>query len=519
MSGRATAREEEMTDPRSALSRRALLRRSTFVVLGSAAAAALAACGAPLPTPVVPTPVPAKPAEAPKPADAAKPADKPAAAAPAATKPAEAAKPADKPATTAPAAAQPVTVAPGQVLLRMHARVDAEGTKPKAAIKVIEEKNPKIKIQEENIPGGEFIPKVLAMAAGDQLGDLIWGSPTNYHIQVGTGLWFDVTPLVKSTNYDLKPFFPSAIEYLQKHDGKLWSLPYKAHPGGPALWYNKEMLEAAGFANPAPKTLDELTEMAVKLTKRPAGGGPVEVYGLLPFDSYDHQTLGLHRAWGVEEVDPIFGAKKSLVDQPKSLEMYTWLHSLYHKHKVAAIPGPGINVGEDTWAAGKAAMYQASSSTKGAEPKIGGKFTSRNVLMPPGPGGKVGTKMVFDNFGMYNKTKNPNEAFEVLGYLCGKEHGIRLGLPEGGGSWTCGARNDVFFSEELMKSTPNHKIFADIIEKAEPSFYPENFRLNEYATTLVQEYQKIMLNEQPPTAATMQGLKTALQAVLDRPKP
>jgi ABC-type glycerol-3-phosphate transport system substrate-binding protein len=408
---------------------------------------------------------------------------------------------------------------PGQVLLRMHARTDAEGSKPKAAIKVIEEKNPKIKVAEENFPGGEFITKVLALAAGDQLGDLIWGSPTNYHIQVGTGLWFDVTPLVKSSNYDLKPFFSSAIDYLTRHDGKLWSLPYKAHPGGPALWYNKEMLEKEGIANPAPKTFDELTEMAVKLTKRPAGGGPVEVYGLLPFDSYDHQTLGMHRAFGVEEVDPIFGAKKSLVDQPKSLDMFTWLHSLYHKHKVAAIPGPGINVGQDTWVAQKAAMYQASSSTKGAEPAIGGRFTPRNVLMPPGPGGKIGTKLVFDNFGMYSKTKNPNEAFEVLGYMCGKEHGIRLGLPEGGGSWTCGARTDVFYSDELMKSTPNHKIFAEITEKAEPSFYPENFRLNEYATTLTQEYQKIMLNESPPTAATMKQLQQALQAVLDRPKP
>jgi hypothetical protein len=120
---------------------------------------------------------------------------------------------------------------------------------------------------------------------------------------------------------------------------------------------------------------------------------------------------------------------------------------------------------------------------------------------------------------MYAKTKNPNEAFEALGYLCGKEHGIRLGLPEGGGSWTCGARQDVFFSEELMKSTPNHKVFADIIEKAEPSFYPDNFRLNEYDAAITQNYQKIMLNEQPPTAANMKELQQALQAILDRPKP
>jgi ABC-type glycerol-3-phosphate transport system substrate-binding protein len=501
-----------MNPTRAFLTRRQLLG----LVLASGGAVALAACGAPLPTPVVatPTPPPAKPTEAPKPAAAAEPTKPAAAAAPAATT-----APAAAPATTAPVAAKPATGAPNVVTLRMHARTDAEGTKPKAAIKVIEEKNPKIHVVEENIPGGDYITKILALAAGDQVGDLMWGSPTNYHIQVGTGLWFDISPLIKSTNYDMKPFFPSALDYLTRHDGKYWSLPYKAHPGNAALWYNKEMLDAAGIGTPAPKSYDDLIQLALKLTKRPAGGGPVEVYGLLPLDSYDHQTLGMHRAFGAEEVEPIFGAKKSLMDQPKSLELFTFLHSLYWKHKVSILPGAGVAVGESVWVSQKAAMYQASSSTKGAEANIAGKFTPRNVLMPPGPGGKVGTKLVFDNFGQYAKTKYPQEAFEVLAYFCGKDHGIRLGLPEGGGSWTCGARSDVFYSDELMKSTPNHKIFADIIEKSEPAFYPENFRLNEYTTALVQEYQKIMLNESPPTMATMQSLKTSLQSVLDRPKP
>jgi ABC-type glycerol-3-phosphate transport system substrate-binding protein len=369
------------------------------------------------------------------------------------------------------------------------------------------------------IPSADYTTKVLAMAAGDQVGDLMWGSPTNYHIQVGTGLWGDVTPLIQSKKYDMEPFFKSAKDYLTRHDGKYYSLPYKAHPGAPALWFNKEILAAAGVENPAPKTYDELSELAVKLTKRQANNGPVDVYGFLPNDSYNHSSICIHRAWGVEEVDNVFGAKKSMMDQPQSLAAYTWLWTQYQKNKVAPPPGPGVSVGESVWVAQKAAMFQASSSTKGAEATIAGKFTPRNVLMPPGPGGKVGTKLVFDNFGQYKKTKYPEESFDVLGYFCGKEHGIRLGLPEGGGSWTCGARTDVFYSDELMKSTPNHKIFAEITEKADPSFYPENFRLNEYETALTQGYQKIMLSDQPPTAASMKELQQQLQAVLDRPKP
>jgi ABC-type glycerol-3-phosphate transport system substrate-binding protein len=120
---------------------------------------------------------------------------------------------------------------------------------------------------------------------------------------------------------------------------------------------------------------------------------------------------------------------------------------------------------------------------------------------------------------MYSKTKNPQEAFEVLAYFCGKEHGIRLGLAEGGGSWTCGARSDVFYSDELMKSTPNHKIFAEVTESASAAMYPANFRLNEYETALTQGMQKIMLDATPVTSAKLKELQQTLQAVLDRPKP
>jgi len=495
-------------------SRRALLGFGALTL----GAAALAACGgAPLPTPVIPTQPPAKPTEVPKPAATAAPAG--GAATPAAGATAAGATTAAAQATTAPAAAQAATGGTAAITLRMHSRTDAEGTKPQAAIKVLEAKNPKVHIQLEMIPTADYVTKILALAAGGQVGDLMWGSPTNYHIQVGTGLWFDVTPLIQSTKYDMAPFFQSAKDYLTRHDGKYWSLPYKAHPGAPALWYNKEMLDAAGVGTPNPKTFDELTDLAVKLTKRSSANAPADVYGFLPNDSYDHASLCDHRSWGAEEVDPIFSAKKSLMDQDKSLQVYTWLHSLYWKHKVAPAPGPGVGVGQDVWVAQKSAMYQASSSTKSVEGLVKGKWTPRVVLMPPGPSGKVGTKLVFDNFGMYKQTKYPNEAFDVLGYFCGKEHGIRLGLPEGGGSWTCGARTDVFYSDELMNSTPNHKVFAEITEKSDPSFYPDNFRLNEYSTALTQGYQKIMLNETPPTAATMKEFQQSLQAVLDRPKP
>src|SRR5581483_7178119 len=95
-----------MTGSSIRTSRRALLRVGGLAL----GAAALAACGQPLPTPVIPTQPPAKPTEAPKPAgEATKPAAAVGTPAAAATT-APAAQP-----TTAPSAAQPATGGTAQI--------------------------------------------------------------------------------------------------------------------------------------------------------------------------------------------------------------------------------------------------------------------------------------------------------------------------------------------------------------------------------------------------------------------
>jgi len=438
----------------------------------------------------------------------------------AAPTPTPAPKPVEKP-TEKPAAApeaKPAAGAQAQITLRMHSRTGTEGTKPEASIKVLMERNPKVAIKLETFPDAEYYNKILALTAGGQLGDCLFGTIRNYHLTSQSGLYFDCLPLAQAKKYDTTQFLKAAMDYLLQEDGKLWALPYKAHPGCPAIYYNKQMFEKAGVPVPAPKTYAELAEIAVKMTKDTTGTGKIDQWGLLPHTEAENMVTSIIRAWGVEPVDQVFRATKSLIDQPKQVEAFTWIWELYHKHKVAPLPGPGTQGYQQIFIAGQAAMRQASSSTKGDMAAIGDKFMMRNVLMPPGPGGVVGTQLNFDNFGVYAKTKYPEEAFDVVGYFCGKEHGIRLGLPEGGGSWTCGARKDVFYSEELLKD-PNHKIFADIIEKSAPMWYAANYRMDEYWTALQQGIDKIILNPTQPTVADFRGLKETLQNVLDKPKP
>jgi multiple sugar transport system substrate-binding protein len=399
----------------------------------------------------------------------------------------------------------------------MHSRTAAEGTKPEAGIKVLMDQNPKVTIKFEPIPGDDYYTKILALAAGGQLGDTLWGSIRNYQFLCQSGLYLDEQPLVQAKKYDTTQFLKASMDFILQEDGKLWALPYKAHPGCPAIYYNKEMFDKAGTPAPSPKSYTDLAELAAKMTKDTNGDGKIDQWGFLLHTEAENLITSTIRSWGVEPVEPVFRATKSLMDQPKQIEAVTWIWEIYNKYKACPLPGPGTQGAQPVFIAGQAAMRQASSSTKGDKPAIGDKFTMLNVLMPPGPGGVVGTQLNFDTFAISAKTKYPEEAFDVVGYFCGKEHGIRLGLPEGGGSWTCGARKDVFFSDELMKD-PNHKIFADIIEKSQPMWYAANYRMDEWWTALQQGLDKILLNPKAPTVDDFRSLKDTLQNILNKAK-
>ena len=64
-----------------------------------------------------------------------------------------------------------------------------------------------------------------------------------------------------------------------------------------------------------------------------------------------------------------------------------------------------------------------------------------------------------DAYCVTTATKNPNEAFDWVQYLCNKDSGIQLGLIGG----TVGGRPDVYGSEELLKF-PFRKVFKDVMD-------------------------------------------------------
>jgi ABC-type glycerol-3-phosphate transport system substrate-binding protein len=223
------------------------------------------------------------------------------------------------------------------------------------------------------------------------------------------------------------------------------------------------------------------------------------------------------RAWGGDVFSE--DGKKALFTEQPAKDAVRFMADLMHKHKVAAPGQEFTQQFEDNMIAQRVSLLQAASSTKSITTKTGGKFDVRNVVMPPGPTGKVGSVAITDNLFMNAKTKNPEGAWELLKLLCGFEVGVRLAGGTGGNaSGTSGGRKDVFVDPRLM-AQPLHPIFVELVPNAVPPRMPANLRLDETATATHQTMWPVWLGERQADDAFFAELNTAVQAVMDRPIP
>ncbi len=127
-----------------------------------------------------------------------------------------------------------------------------------------------------------------------------------------TGGWIDLGPLLKQSSID-PSIFPAATRYYTQFKGTRCALPMLADVYG--LYYNKKLFRKAGIKSP-PKTMDELTADAKKLTQRDSSG-KIKVAGFDPLlgfyenvperyitsfggkwlDSNSHSIIGKDPAW------------------------------------------------------------------------------------------------------------------------------------------------------------------------------------------------------------------------------
>src|SRR4051794_11436865 len=186
---------------------------------------------------------------------------------------------ADNSSKAAPKASKPK----GQITF-WHFFTDREEKAIQAVVKDFETANPGVTVDVKGGQDDEKMRQAIAAGKGPDVG-------LSYSTDIvgnfcSTGAWDDLDPWIKRDNVDLSALLPIVRSYTE-YEGKRCAMPMLADAYG--LYYNKTLLKQAGYDAP-PKTLSELDDMAVKLTKY-APDGSIDVAGFVPpFDLFQNTT-------------------------------------------------------------------------------------------------------------------------------------------------------------------------------------------------------------------------------------
>jgi len=287
----------------------------------------------------------------------------------------------------------------------------------------VPQQNPGITLELIEVTWTEYETKINAMLAAGTPVDLWcqWGT-NNFVDYTYKGMTLPVGDLIDAENVDLSDFFPRWIEE-NKINGKLVGLPVYA--GGSYVFYNADLLDAAGIAHPPTKwssdgwTLDDFLANATALTKD-YGNFEKGIYGDQGHLELEDMCWGFGgEVWPKEAYRGI--ATEILLDAPENIEAIQWWADLVCKHKVAPDPeaaGALEQAGIGGLAGGRAAMVPIG--VWGFNQAVAVESFKWGVAaVPKGKSLKVG--IYADPIMIARTTEHPQAAFKAMLVITGDQ--------------------------------------------------------------------------------------------------
>ena len=405
------------------------------------------------------------------------------------------------------------------VTLRVSSMANEMGEMAAARYPAFTAQHPNVTVQFENVQ--DYSAKLIVLAAAGGLGDqaMIYLSSGAYHYLAPTGALADHTALIARDKYDLKQFYPTAIDAVRLNQ-KLYGLPFKAQNSSIGLFWNVDLFEARGLKQPTPDwTYADLADAAGKLTRRE--GTTVAVFGSAWSWGGLTTTSAVMRPWGGEVLSP--DGRKAVLDQPAALQALTYHYDLVLKQQTAAF-SPLIADPVTHFADGNAAMLaRALVGNAGLIiQRTQGRLRWNMVRMPKGPTGRRGGMFLPSTMSVIGSSPQPDWAWEVCQWTCDKEAGVALAMQVQGSS-TPGARPDVYNDPRLANRPGYPAQYIDEQRQAmaepEPFATPWNFTINDLNAALGTELNKFTRGEVALSASSLQVAAQQLQAILDRAPP
>ncbi|GAT74377.1 extracellular solute-binding protein family 1 [Microbacterium sp. HM58-2] len=268
--------------------------------------------------------------------------------------------------------------------------------------------NPNVTIDIQVTPYKEYFTKLQTAASGGSAADVFWMNGPNFQLYASNG---QLAPL-DDAGIDASDY-PQGLVDLYTYDGTLYGAPKDFDTV--ALWYNKELFDAAGVAYPtAGWTWDDFTAAAAKLTDPAKGqfGIAASQYGQENYYNSIAQAGG--EVISADGTESGYGSPEAL----KGIELWTGLIEAGSSPTAEQMTDTNP---EDFFLSGKVAMFQNGSWAAIAyadNADIGGK-----VDVAPLPAGPEGNQSVIHGVGNVANAKSPHlaEAKAFAAFASGEE--------------------------------------------------------------------------------------------------
>jgi multiple sugar transport system substrate-binding protein len=361
--------------------------------------------------------------------------------------------------------ANPGTPVSGTVEL-WHFFTEREAKAIASVVKDFEAAHPTIKVTVKSGQDDSKVTQAIGAGRGPDVG-------LSYSTDIvgkfcSSGAWVDLTQYVQRDKVDLNKLNATTRQYTQ-FDGKRCAMPFLADAYG--LYYNKDLFAKAGIAGP-PKTLDELSADAKKLTvKNPDGS--LKTVGFLPlFDFYENAPAHLAPAVGAKWLTD--DGKSAVGSDPAWKTLLTWQKSLIDWYGYDNLQKFRAGLGDEFSAdnafhKGKVAINVDAeyrlAFLKDQAPKL--KFGV--APLPTSDPARYGGGYVTGNIvGISKNAKNPEAAWELIKYLTTDDKAISklANLIKNIPTTTAS------LADPTLQADPDFKVFLDIFANSNSSTTP-----------------------------------------------
>lgn len=357
---------------------------------------------------------------------------------------------------------------------------------------------------------------ILTAIASGGTPDVFMGYWNTTSTWADKGALLDLTDYINNdTEFDKNDF--ANVGWAQAtYDNKIWGVPFIMNTT--LLYYRSDLLAEGGYSEP-PKTLDELKEMAIALTKYDSKGDIIQA-GFIPnYPWLDNVCWPVMN--GAEWIDA--NTNTITFDSEKMRSSYQWQADICKAIGYDKITKFKDGFGkrdskEDPIIKGKIAMTFFSELKLPAMIENGKDIKWGVCALPHGndPATAKEAMLTTNQYKINANTKHPDQAWEVLSSLCSKEE-MSTNLAKG--EYDAGAFYARKSAVEAVKSLPNiHDAMitvADIMLQGTGRGFPNSAYVNEYLTAINDQMSLALSGDQTVEEACKAVVKT-VQPMADK---